>query len=78
MRIRDELLPYMPTYHTRAMRREFIASFGRVSGTKSAVLREAYKRLTGDASAATNASEKSVDQRIQDILDHEDLVRMTS
>ena len=39
--IREKLLKELPIYHTRAMRAEFISSFGRVTGVKSAVLREA-------------------------------------
>ena len=54
----------MPVYHTRAMRSEFIYSFGRVTGVKSAILREAYKRLTGDSSAASYESEEIVDKRV--------------
>ena len=42
--VRDKLCLTLPKYHTRAMRSEFISSFGRVTGTKPAVLREAYRR----------------------------------
>lgn len=39
----------LPQYHTRTMKREFISRFGRISPrTKSYVLREMYKELTGD------------------------------
>ena len=62
----------MPVCHTRAMRSEFIYSFGRVTGVKSAILREAYKRLTGDSSAASYESEEIVDKRVRDMLDMED------
>ena len=36
------------------------------------MLREAYRRLTGDASAATNLSEAEVDERIRQMIDQED------
>ena len=54
------------------MRREFLLSFGRVTGTKSAVLRKAYRRLTGDKSAADNAATEALDHRIQEVLDLQD------
>ena len=62
--IRDELQKDIPKYHTRAMRSEFTQSFGSVTGTKCGVLREAYKRLTGDNSAPTNFKELKIDERI--------------
>ena len=70
--VRDKLRLTLPKCHTRAMRREFISSFGRVTGTKPAVLREAYRRLTGDASAASSQTEHNVDERLTEILDSED------
>ena len=68
-RVRDDLLKEMPLYHTRAMRREFLHSFGTVTNTKSGILREAYRRLTGDSSAAHDSDEKEVDRRIGELLD---------
>ena len=70
--IREKLLKELPIYHTRAMRAEFISSFGRVTGVKSAVLREAYRRLTGDCSAARTVDEEGVDKRVYDFLQLED------
>lgn len=67
--IRDNLLQELPIYHTRAMRAEFILSFGKVTGCKSGLLREAYKRLTGDKSAAHDYSEAEVDRRVAELLD---------
>ncbi|CAC5403203.1 unnamed protein product [Mytilus coruscus] len=54
------------------MRREFLSLFGRTISNKSAFLREAYRRLTGDQSASLTASQTEVDKRISKILDNED------
>ena len=54
------------------MRHDFIGSFGRTTDIKSAVLSEAYRQLTGDASAATNLSEPEMDERIRQMIDQED------
>ena len=43
-----------------------------MTGTKSAVLCEAYRRLTGDKSAADDVATEGVVQRIQEVLDLED------
>ena len=72
VKVRDDLLKDLPIYHTRAMRSEFIQSFGKVTGTKSAVLREAYRRLTNDSSAAGNIDQELVDKRVQELLDMQD------
>lgn len=61
-----------PVYHSRAMRKEFVQHFGRVTGVKSGILREAYRRLTADQAAARNLTEQEVDQRIQTLLDNDD------
>ena len=71
-RIRDNLKSQFPVYHSRAMRRDFISSFGRTTGVKSGILRKAYRRLMGDVAAAQNLSEAEVDSRIQQVLDYED------
>ena len=39
------------------MRREFIHLFGRYTNSKPAFLREAYRRLTGDAAADSTIEE---------------------
>ena len=70
--VRDNLLLTIPKYHTRAMRSEFITSFGRVTGTKSSILREAYRRLTGDDSASRTTDEEEIDKRVNDFLTLED------
>lgn len=54
------------------MRREFIHSFGKVTNSKPAFLREAYRHLTGDQSCSSNASEQAIDERVKQILDDED------
>lgn len=70
---KDDLKLQFPVFHSRrAMKRDFISNFGRVTGVKSAFLREAYRRLTGDSAAARNMSKKEVDSRIQQILDNKD------
>lgn len=72
MAIVQELWKKLPTYHNRAMRREFIDSFGRFTSSKPAFLREAYRRLIGDATAASTAEQDEVDKRIGKLLDTED------
>ncbi|CAB4000679.1 Hypothetical predicted protein [Paramuricea clavata] len=62
----------LPHYHTRAMRREFVHSFGQVTNSKPALLREAYRRLTGDRSAASSLTEAEVDARVAEMLELED------
>ena len=54
------------------MRPEFIKSFGRVTGCKTAIRREAYYRLTGDCSSARTVNEKEVDKRVNEFLQMED------
>ena len=59
-------------YHTRAMRKEAMNTFGRICGVKPMFLREIYKRLTGDMSASRTADEAEVDTRVRLALDGED------
>ena len=54
------------------MRAEFINSFGRAIGCKSAILREAYRRLTGDDSSSRTVDEEAVDKRVNEFLSLED------
>ena len=70
--IAQQLRKKLPTFHSRAMRQEFINSFGRFASSKPAFLREAYRRLTGDAAAASTTDEAEVDKRIAKLLDTED------
>ena len=58
----------LPVYHSRYKSQ----TFGRATGCKSAFLRAAYRRLTGDTSAASTTKEADVDQRVSRILDEED------
>ena len=67
--LKDSILKEIPLYHTRAMRREFVQSFGSVCNVKSCVLREAYKRLTGDATTPEDSTEKGISKRISEALD---------
>ncbi len=72
MTIQQELKKCLPRYHTRAMRRAFIYSFGKVTHAKPAFLREAYRCLTDDASAASSLEEAEVNSRVAQVLDAED------
>ncbi len=63
----------LPVYHSRAMKQDFVQSLGRGIGCKSAFLRAAYRKLTGDSSAASTTSKAKVDKRVARILDDEDL-----
>ena len=59
-------------YHTCAMRREAMNTFGRICGVKPKFLREIYKHLTGDMSASRTANEAEVNTRVRLALDGED------
>ena len=72
VKVMEELKKNLPVYHSRAMRREFIHSFGKVTNSKSAFLREAYRRSTGDQSCSSNAAEQAIDERVKQILGDED------
>ena len=52
------------------MRREFIHSLGKVTNSKPAVLREAYRRLTGDCSACDSQDQAQVDARVAELHEH--------
>ena len=54
------------------MRVEFINSFGRATGCKSAILWEAYRRLTGDYSSSCTVDEEAVDKCVNEFLSLED------
>jgi hypothetical protein len=70
--VSQEIAKTLPVYHTRAMRREFVSSFGLATNCSAAFLRQAYNRLTGDHSAADSSKQAEVDSRIAQILDEED------
>jgi hypothetical protein len=51
----DAIKRELPVYHTRAMRRQFVDMYGKLmKGTSPYLLRDIYKELAGDASAACN------------------------
>ena len=59
----------LPQYHTRAMRREMFAMFGRISpNVKPAALRFLYRELTGDSSASHDTPETIINERIRSII----------
>ena len=64
----------LPVFHSRAMKQDFIQSFRRATGCKSAFLCAAYQRLTGNSSAAFTTTEAEVDERASRILDEEDQI----
>ena len=58
----------IPTYHTRAMRKQIQDKFGQLSSTvKAHEFRFIYKELTGDSSESTNLTEKEIDQRVESL-----------
>ena len=69
----EDIKKSLPTYHTRAMRSEFIQKFGRItSAVKPAVLRYFYKDLTGDSSSSETLSQEQVDERVTQAIEMED------
>jgi hypothetical protein len=66
------LIESFPIYHTRAMKRVAMRSFGKLCSVKPAFLREVYRKLTGDATAAHDKDQEIVDSRIREALDTED------
>ena len=47
----------LPVYHTRQMRKDFICKYQRLVKTSTGNMKEIYRELTGDVSAAENAAE---------------------
>ena len=72
LEITNVLRKDVPVYHSRSVKREFISLFGRCTGYKPGILQNIYRRITGDASASTNATEAEVDKRVAQLLDIED------
>ena len=70
--ITSNLRSELPVYHSRAAKREFISLFGQCTGLKPGLLRNIYRRLTGDASSSCNATEAEIDKRVKQMLDTED------
>ena len=72
IKVRDKINADIPRYHSNAMKRVFVHSFGSVTNCKSAILRKAYQFLTGDASASRNATESELDERVGEMLSLQD------
>ena len=70
--VREKIRAALPKFHSRAMKRIFVQSFGSVTNCKPAILRKAYEFLTGDASAPRTPLEKGRDERIAEILELQD------
>lgn len=66
---------HLPIYATRAMRNEFINRYSK-TGTKPAILRDMYRFLTRDASAAVSSDERAVDDRVLEFLLQSDAPEM--
>ena len=62
-----------PTFHTRAMRRQFFHLVGRISPkSKPHLLRAMYQSLNGDQSAARTTPENEIDEHVSEFLSMED------
>ena len=72
MKIVDDLRKEVPTYHSRAMKRTFVQSFGTVVNCKPMFLRKAYSMLTGDSSAARTTDEMEIDKRVTEMVELQD------
>ena len=73
-RVIDKLKQDFQVYHTRAMRKEFVNTYGRfTNSTKPVVLRSIYKELTGDASGSNTSDEVAVDKWLKEALSFEDV-----
>ena len=72
IKVCDKLSPQIPIYHSRAMKRTFVQSFGTITHCKPAFLRRAYQFLTGDSAAASTLSEDETDRRVSEMLELQD------
>ena len=73
-RVIDKLKLDLPVYHTRAMRKEFVSSYGcLMNNTKPVVLRAVYRELTGDSSAPNALTDSEIDARLQTAVSMEDV-----
>ena len=72
VRFQATVHPSIPTYHTRAMRRQFMDQVKLLSGSQVPphVCRNKYRSLTGDNSAEITSSE--IDKRIKLALETND------
>ena len=70
----DKFKQDFPVYHTRAMRKEFVNTYGRfTNSTKPVVLHSIYRELTGDASGSTTSDEAAIDNQLKEALLFEDV-----
>jgi hypothetical protein len=73
LRLVEKIKKEIPTYHTRAMKKEFFYLCGRISpSSKPYVLRNIYCALTGDNSAARTTDEAEMNERISEAITMED------
>ena len=64
--------PFLPQYHTRAMRNLLMSKFGRVSSkVQPSLLRHFYRELTGDCTGGSNLTETENDKRVSLVIDME-------
>ena len=58
----------IPTYHTQAMRRQFVHDFELLVKLDPKVVGEMYRYLTGDAAARHDSDQAVIDLRVQQIV----------
>ena len=74
LRLIEEIKKEIPVYHTRAMKKEFLTLYGRISPeSKPYLLRSMYYALTKDSSAPRTTAEREIDERVQEALLAEDI-----
>ena len=56
----QELNAKMPKFHSQAMRQSFVRLFGCIASVQPAYLREMYRQLAGDTSAASCEGQKMI------------------
>ena len=61
MKVCDTLKKSFPVYHSRALRREFVHLFGKLTSSRLAFLHKAYRRLTGNCSWSRKGQTNSRD-----------------
>ena len=59
----------IPSYHTRAMRKQFTHDFQLLVKVQPKVMREMYRCLTGDCSASHDADQAVIDEQIVRLQD---------
>ena len=71
-KVTADLQIHIPVYHSRSMKRQFVALYGRCTGTKPVILRYIFRRLTGDQSVSQNLTAAEVDARVAEMMETED------